>query len=71
MTNYILLFILWKGYGLDGLGFECQQGQEISAFCTTSVPDLWPIQPPVLWVPGRKRVIANTLWVQQEVQEGL
>ena len=29
MMNYILLFILWIGYELDGPGFECQQWQDI------------------------------------------
>jgi hypothetical protein len=40
------------GYGLNGLGFEFRQGQEIFVFSKTSRPSLGPTQPPIQWVPG-------------------
>jgi hypothetical protein len=39
------------GYGLDGRGFESQQGQGIFLFTTASRTALGPTQLPIQWVP--------------------
>ena len=39
-------------YGLEGRGIESRWGRDFPHLCR---PSLWPIQPPVQWVPGLSR----------------
>jgi len=50
----IIIIVGWGSarYGLDGVGFDFQQRQEIFLFSKTSRPPVRPTQLPVKWVPG-------------------
>ena len=45
-------FCLCPDHGLDNRGFEYLQRQEISLCSKTSTVTLYPIRPPIQWVPG-------------------